>query len=291
MADAEDTAGPKVVVLSDAEARVASLLCSPGSPAALQDEQVVGEVEDLIESFTTQEVLQPLRDAARIIDVTDEEPRALVPLAPPPAPAPPVPIAPPAPIAPAAPLAPPRRRRRPALLSQQLQRMSQMWPSQGPSSQRLCASLVRRRERRKAVEAPVVRAPAVLAPERPNILFSGFSRSDLHQLKQSVNCLGGSAVKDLPQNASQTRVVVRCSLREGRAIAGARTMKYLEAVVSGAWVLSPEWVHSSMRAGHWLPEADFEVQGDPSALRGAAFGRQHGHELLAGLRLHFPQAG
>ena len=224
----------------------------------------MGEVEDLIESFTTQEVLQPLRD--RIIDVTDEEPRALVPLPPPVAPAP---VSPPAPVQ--VPQAPAKRRRRPALLSQQLQRMSQMWPSQGPSSQRLCASLVRRRERRKAV-----RAPAVLAPERPNILFSGFSRSDLHQLKQSVNCLGGSAVKDLPTNASQTRVVVCCSVRHGLCMATARTMKYLEAVVSGAWVLSPEWVHSSMRAGHWLSEASFEVQGDQQACEGRSWGASMG---------------
>lgn len=127
------------------------------------------------------------------------------------------------------------------------------------------------------------------SPERPNVLFTGFSRSDLHQLKQSVNCLGGSAVRDLPtgRSAAETRVVVRCTVSEGRQIAGARTIKYLDAVLAGAWVLSPDWVHESMRAGHWLAEGKFELQGDTAKMGGPSRGRQHGPELFAGFRFHF----
>mmetsp|Transcript_71739 Transcript_71739/g.171411 ORF Transcript_71739/g.171411 Transcript_71739/m.171411 type:complete len:742 (+) Transcript_71739:120-2345(+) len=134
--------------------------------------------------------------------------------------------------------------------------------------------------------------PKASTPERPNVLFSGFSRSDLHQLKASVNCLGGSAVRDLPSgsSASETRVVVRCTSESGKLIAGARTIKYLDAVLAGAWVLSPEWVHASMRAGHWLAEAKFQLQGDPAAFGGPVKGRQHGPELFAGFRFHFAQA-
>ena len=131
---------------------------------------------------------------------------------------------------------------------------------------------------------------AASCPERPNVLFTGFSRSDLHRLKQSVNCLGGSAVRDLPagRTAAETRVVVRCTTSTcGLQIAGARTIKYLDAVLAGAWVLSPEWVYASMRAGHWLEEADFELQGDTAKMGGPPQGRRHGPELFAGLRFHF----
>ena len=39
---------------------------------------------------------------------------------------------------------------------------------------------------------PLMSAPS--APERPDVLFTGFARSDLHSLRKMVNCLGGGAV-------------------------------------------------------------------------------------------------
>eukprot|EP00435_Cladocopium_sp_Y103_P075498 s399_g58.t1 len=209
----------------------------------------------------------------------------------------------------------PLKRRRPALLSQHLR--SHGLTQQLTASQRLCVSLARRRQSRQGrawilsqAAAPSTqkssrKMPSVdhtepqtakvavsqgkSPPERPNVLFTGFSRSDLHQLKQSVNCLGGSAVRDLPtgRSAAETRVVVRCTVSEGRQIAGARTIKYLDAVLAGAWVLSPDWVHESMKAGHWLAEGKFELQGDTAKMGGPSRGRQHGPELFAGFRFHF----
>lgn len=206
----------------------------------------------------------------------------------------------------------PLKRRRPALLSQHLR--SHGLTQQMTASQRLCVSLARRRQSRQgkawilsqAAQASTQKSSRKMSdhpdhqtakvavsqgksPERPNVLFTGFSRSDLHQLKQSVNCLGGSAVRDLPtgRSAAETRVVVRCTVSEGRQIAGARTIKYLDAVLAGAWVLSPDWVHESMRAGHWLAEGKFELQGDTAKMGGPSRGRQHGPELFAGFRFHF----
>jgi len=202
----------------------------------------------------------------------------------------------------------PLRRRRPAQLSQQLQRFSQLHcgPASQTASQRLCASLARKRRQSqrhwvlsqgkngkrsseaKAVDSKVA-SRTTGTPERPNVLFTGFSRSDLHQLKQSVNCLGGSAVRDLPAGptAAETRVVVRCTSSDEGWIAGARTIKYLEAVLAGAWVLSAEWVKESMRLGHWLAEAKFELQGDTAQMGGPPRGRHHGPTLFSKLRFHF----
>jgi len=98
-------------------------------------------------------------------------------------------------------------------------------------------------------------------------------------------------------------VIVRCSSSEAgtlqadgsagplQRIAASRTIKYFDAILAGAWVLSPEWVLSSYTAGKWLPEADFELAGDPSGIGGPAAGRSHGPRLFDGLRLHFPPAG
>jgi len=136
--------------------------------------------------------------------------------------------------------------------------------------------------------SPLMSAPS--APERPDVLFTGFARSDLHALRTSVNCLGGLAVNSLTgggNGRTNVRVVVQCTLSEGQSVATKRSLKYMEGVLSGAWVLSSEWVHSSMRAGHWLPEVRFQLAGDLHALGGPARGRNHGPELFQGCRFHF----
>jgi len=74
-------------------------------------------------------------------------------------------------------------------------------------------------------------------------------------------------------------------------MATSRTLKYFEALLSGVWVLSPEWLLRSAAAGSWLPEGEFELAGDTSGLGGPAAGRRHGSQLFAGLRMHFPAPG
>lgn len=41
---------------------------------------------------------------------------------------------------------------------------------------------------------------------------------------------------------------------------GLRTLKVLNAIAKGCWVLSKEWVFKSIEAKTWLPEADFELE-------------------------------
>lgn len=199
----------------------------------------------------------------------------------------------------------PVKRRRPAQLSQHL-RVPGMLSQGMNASQRLCVNLARRRQtsrgrgwvlsqdsRKSCKKISSVGGQAAHEKnprDKPNVLFTGFSRTDLHQLKQFVNRLGGSAVRDLPAGraAAETRVVVRCKITDGgHQIAGARTMKYLDAVLAGAWVLSADWVHKSLEAGHWLAEATFELQGDTATMGGPSRGRHHGPELFSGFRFHF----
>ncbi|KAK9815301.1 hypothetical protein WJX72_001308 [[Myrmecia] bisecta] len=43
-----------------------------------------------------------------------------------------------------------------------------------------------------------------------------------------------------------------------------RTLKYMQGVLAGAWVLDASWLRASLQAGHALPEDAFEVPGDTS---------------------------
>ncbi|CAE8742335.1 unnamed protein product [Polarella glacialis] len=154
------------------------------------------------------------------------------------------------------------------------------------------------------------------APSNPSVLFTGFPRETLSRLRRVVGRLGGKAVRELPEStacASRVRIVIGCcsvkpveavdptqqsgeghevggasSLAPARPFAARRTLKYFDAILAGAWVLSPEWVLASNKAGSWLPEARFELAGDASGSGGPSRGRRYGPQLFEGLRLHFP---
>ena len=50
-----------------------------------------------------------------------------------------------------------------------------------------------------------------------------------------------------------------------RQLVTQRTLKYMQAVALGCWVVSLQWVLDSAAAGQWLPEGSFEVAGDTTA--------------------------
>ncbi|CAE8711373.1 unnamed protein product [Polarella glacialis] len=139
------------------------------------------------------------------------------------------------------------------------------------------------------------------APSNPSVLFTGFPRE-----RRVVVRLGGKAVRELPestaccsvkpveavdptqQSGEGHEVGGASSLAPVRPFAARRTLKYFDAILAGAWVLSPEWVLASNQAGRWLPEARFELAGDASGSGGPSRGRRYGPQLFEGLRLHFP---
>jgi len=135
------------------------------------------------------------------------------------------------------------------------------------------------------------------------ILFTNFPKQEVDRYRRSVHRLGGVVVKEFPTapdkngagsvlSASDVRVVTRhSSPAPQQRIALSRTMKYFDALVAGAWVVSPDWILASCAAGSWLPEESFELTGDVAheCAGGPARGRSHGPRLFSGLRLHFPQ--
>jgi len=119
--------------------------------------------------------------------------------------------------------------------------------------------------------------------------------ADPTSVRLVIRCDGSSAgaCTKAPQRSSGSRTAASKAIASRLAdrVASTRTLKYFDAILAGAWVLSPAWVHASNAAGHWLPEADFELLGDTVGECGAARGRAHGPQLFAGLRMHFPEVG
>mmetsp|Transcript_2630 Transcript_2630/g.6784 ORF Transcript_2630/g.6784 Transcript_2630/m.6784 type:complete len:842 (+) Transcript_2630:73-2598(+) len=126
------------------------------------------------------------------------------------------------------------------------------------------------------------------------VLFTGLAKQDVFRYKRCINRLGGIVVSSVPppgENAADVRVVACCKAPQRGSkrpsLAASRTLKYLDAVLSGAWIVSAEWILDSNSADCWLPEADYELAGDSCAVGGPAQGRHHGHQLFKGLRMYF----
>lgn len=141
------------------------------------------------------------------------------------------------------------------------------------------------------------------------ILISGFGRgSEISRLRRCVAQLGGLIINELESQvllqgegptSTQPRLIARSVHRKlpaegsqaqgvvavSQQIASSRTCKYLEAILLGLWVLSPDWLLDSASAGYWLDEAEYELAGDTTCLGGPARGRRHGKQLFCGLRL------
>jgi len=64
-----------------------------------------------------------------------------------------------------------------------------------------------------------------------------------------------------------------------------RTLKYMEGIIGGKWVLSYDWVLESKRNKGWVPEDPFLVQGDQQfgAKEAAKKGRQRVADVKPGL--------
>jgi hypothetical protein len=62
------------------------------------------------------------------------------------------------------------------------------------------------------------------------------------------------------------RRVSNPSCASGSRALTSRSLKYMQGVLQGVWVVEWAWVAASMERGHWVAETDFEVAGDVSIL-------------------------
>jgi len=98
-------------------------------------------------------------------------------------------------------------------------------------------------------------------------------------LKSAVRKLRG-AFRLCPSSKQATHLVVG---------AERRTLKILQAIAAGTWLLAPDWLQQSMRAGRWLPveEHQAKVRFSEGASRArASLSDIGGSRLLEGYRVH-----
>ncbi|EGD80087.1 hypothetical protein PTSG_10361 [Salpingoeca rosetta] len=100
-----------------------------------------------------------------------------------------------------------------------------------------------------------------------HVVLSGLDAADLDVAYATIEALGGFDI--LPAFSDEVTHVVS---------GGKRTLKVLEGITRGCWVVSMDWIHGSMQAGHWLDEDQFELA---DTFPGVAISRQRRQGLAA----------
>uniref|UniRef100_A0A1I8IDV1 BRCT domain-containing protein n=1 Tax=Macrostomum lignano TaxID=282301 RepID=A0A1I8IDV1_9PLAT len=125
---------------------------------------------------------------------------------------------------------------------------------------------------RQLLEQPESESPQMSTPPPPRlrrrllITSSGLDPTEVARLRRLCEAHSGCCVYQarfqFDPELHTTHVIIRESSSMSRV--SERTLKYFQALVSGAWLLSFDWVSESLAAGSLLPESDFEIQGDLS---------------------------
>ena len=95
------------------------------------------------------------------------------------------------------------------------------------------------------------------APRDYRVAFSGLEKERRRTL--SIFCMNTPhSLAAESVTAGTTHLVVQGD----RRIAATRTVKYLQAILLGCWVVTADWVEASVREGRWVDELPYEVVGD-----------------------------
>ncbi|KOO35457.1 hypothetical protein Ctob_015855 [Chrysochromulina tobinii] len=102
----------------------------------------------------------------------------------------------------------------------------------------------------------------------PRIAFSSASHADAEVLKAIAQSLGAHVLGDgAAEEATHLVLGSKTGAKGGGATGAKRTLKVLQAILRGAWVLSEQWLFESLDADELLPEAGFETSAFVGARR------------------------
>ncbi|OQS01912.1 radial spoke protein 11 [Thraustotheca clavata] len=94
-------------------------------------------------------------------------------------------------------------------------------------------------------------------PKRFFIAISGADVATRQTLQSSIQAIDNQCPNQLSSRIVDANVVMTHVIVTD---ASKRTMKMLFGIARGCWIVTDSWVFSSLEAGKWLPEKDFQVE-------------------------------
>ena len=121
---------------------------------------------------------------------------------------------------------------------------------------------------RSSRRAPCSRSKRQPLANAPRIAFSSTSHADAEVLKAIARSLGAHVLCDgAAEEATHLVLGSKTGAKGGGATGAKRTLKVLQAILRGAWVLTERWLFESLEADELLPEAGFETSAFVGARR------------------------
>lgn len=92
------------------------------------------------------------------------------------------------------------------------------------------------------------------------VAISSLEKPQLNFARNTCSRLGAVCKKEL--TAQTTHLVIKKAAEGGGQLVAQRTLKYLEAISRGLWIVDFEWIEKCALLGKRVPEAPFEILGE-----------------------------
>ncbi|KAI7893614.1 uncharacterized protein EV154DRAFT_416596 [Mucor mucedo] len=123
-----------------------------------------------------------------------------------------------------------------------------------------------------------------------HIIFTGVTEKEMglmeeqlkHVAESKLHIHVGTELKDMEKT---THVIASVDKKKQCH----RTLKYLDGVVTGKWIVTPQWLLDSMKAKRWLGEIGYEIQGDAKSgiTHAPEKARKRRNPLFQGMNFYF----
>ncbi|KAG2213074.1 hypothetical protein INT47_011223 [Mucor saturninus] len=123
-----------------------------------------------------------------------------------------------------------------------------------------------------------------------HIIFTGVTEKEMglmeeqlkHVAESKLHIHVGTELKDMEKT---THVIASVDKKKQCH----RTLKYLDGVVTGKWIVTPQWLLDSLKAKRWLGEIGYEVQGDAKSgiTHAPEKARKRRNPLFQGMNFYF----
>ncbi|KAG1467164.1 hypothetical protein G6F56_004564 [Rhizopus delemar] len=107
------------------------------------------------------------------------------------------------------------------------------------------------------------RNPESRKPVEVHVMYTGLTPEDEESLDKLVNSTLDTKLKisvhyKMRDFGDVTHIIT--SVDKDRLCR--RTLKYLQGILEGKWIMTPQWLMGSIQSQQWLPQDSYEVKGD-----------------------------
>ncbi|KAI8993610.1 hypothetical protein BDB01DRAFT_776895 [Pilobolus umbonatus] len=112
-----------------------------------------------------------------------------------------------------------------------------------------------------------------------HIIYTGLTPGDENTLEALMKKTSNSALKIyIHYQVRDYNEITHIITSVNKQKTCRRTVKYLQGILDGKWIVEPRWLVNSIESNQWIPEDSYEVKGD--SISGITHGPRKGRERM-----------